>query len=260
MTGKTLMELTHPNDLLRNWQKYSLFIQGRTASYETDKRLLRKDGTNVWVHMTATLVRDAADRPLRVVAMILDITERTRSAALLDGQKSIFELLATGRDLYDVIAALIRIMEEQSAGLLSSVLIRRRGENHFYMCVAPSLPAAYREALQNAPIPPPYIGPCGIAVDQGVEVVVTDIATDERSSQEWRDLALSFGLRTCYSVPIFGGDGKVLGSFGMHYREVADPKPLEPFIVATATHLAGIVIERKQAEETLNASDAHRRY
>ena len=76
LAGKTFLELTHPDDLPGHWEGYSRLLRGEIAVYETEKRLVRKDGTSVWTHATVNLVADAANRPLCTVAITLDITER----------------------------------------------------------------------------------------------------------------------------------------------------------------------------------------
>ncbi|HEX7021679.1 MAG TPA: PAS domain S-box protein [Trueperaceae bacterium] len=176
--------------------------------------------------------------------------------ALLAGQKQVLEMLATGADLTDVLAALVQLIEVHSDGLLGSILVRRPACDQFYLGIAPSLPKSYVEALSQAPITPPYLGPCGRATHLGEEVATNDIATDERWSREWRDMVLDDGLRSCFSAPIFASNGTVLGSFGLYRRERGEAKPRDQELFAMATHLAGISIESKQAEQALRDSEA----
>ena len=83
LVGKTFLELTHPDELPGNWEGYSRLVRGEIDLYEIEKRLVRKDGTSVWVHVTVNLVRDAASRPLNTVVITLDITERKRAEEAL---------------------------------------------------------------------------------------------------------------------------------------------------------------------------------
>jgi C4-dicarboxylate-specific signal transduction histidine kinase len=62
-------------------------------------------------------------------------------------------------------------------------------------------------------------------------------------------VAEPYGLRACWSTPIFAHSGKALGSFAMYYREMRSPSPAETRALEMATHLAGIAIERKLARE-----------
>jgi signal transduction histidine kinase len=174
----------------------------------------------------------------------------------LTGQKQVLELLARGVPLADVLASLVRLIEDQSEGILGSVLVRRLGEDTFYLGVGPSLPESYVAVLAQAPTVPPYLGPCGRAAHLGEDVATPDIGSDERWPEEWRQVASEIGLRTCYSAPIFASDGTVLGSFAAYRREYRDPEALDRQLLEMATHLAGIAIERKAAEEEIRRLNA----
>lgn len=180
-----------------------------------------------------------------------DIIDRVRPEALLNGQKQVLEMIATGAALPEVLARLVRVIEENSDGLVCSVLVRDPVREFFHLGIGPTLPASYIGALANAPISPPYLGPCGRAAHLGEEVITPDIEIDRNWAAAWRQLALGHGLRTCYSSPIFASDGQVLGSFGMYYREPHDPRPADTRLIETATHLAGIAIERARNADAL---------
>ncbi len=77
--GKTFPELSHPDDPPGDWDKYSSLVRSDIPLLETQKRLIRKNGTSVWTHITINLVLDAAGQPLRAVAIVLDISERMRA-------------------------------------------------------------------------------------------------------------------------------------------------------------------------------------
>lgn len=229
---------------------------GECGDYEADYRCLWPDGSTHWIKARGRVLCDGSDQVARIIGTTLDITERKQAEALLAGQKRVLEMLATGVPLAEVLATLIRVIEAQSEGLLGSILIRQPDSNRFSMGVAPSLPESYTQALRQAPISPPYLSPCGRASHLGETITIADIATDQRWSKEWRDLALGLSLRTCYSSSIFASDSKVLGSFGMYYRDRRDPPRLpNSQLLETATYLAGIAIERRQAEEALREAD-----
>ncbi len=50
-------------------------------------------------------------------------------------------------------------------------------------------------------------------------------------------------------------DGRVLGTFGMYYREVREPGPAEIQLIDYASRIAGIAIEQKRAEEKLRQDE-----
>jgi signal transduction histidine kinase len=86
-------------------------------------------------------------------------------------------------------------------------------------------------------------------------VIVKDILEDPLWDP-YREVATAHGLRACWSTPIFAGDGgRVLGTFAMYYREPRLPEPEELRLTEVATHLAGIAIERRYAEDALQRSE-----
>lgn len=180
-----------------------------------------------------------------------DITDRKRAESLRTGQKNVLEMVATGRPLPDVLAAVCRVIEGQEPGLVCTVLLADERERHTGLAVGPSLPDGYVRGLEGLSIDPPYPGYCGETLDKGVAVVVPD----ERFSPAWRELLTAHGLRSCKSIPVFGSDGTVLGSFAVYRREPGDPAPANEQLVQTAAHLAGIAIERRRAEDRLRQSE-----
>jgi len=86
-------------------------------------------------------------------------------------------------------------------------------------------------------------------------VFVNDTLTDPLWS-DYRYLVADFGLRTCWSTPIFANDGRVLGTFALYYKEPRGPNERQLELIQRATHIAGIAIERTQMEEQLHALSA----
>ncbi|MDB5341383.1 MAG: luxQ [Planctomycetaceae bacterium] len=84
LIGKTFLELTHPDDRTRAAENYARLIRGEISFHEIEKRLVRKDGTVAWVHVTANLVRDAENHPVRTVAITIDVSERKRAEEALN--------------------------------------------------------------------------------------------------------------------------------------------------------------------------------
>jgi len=82
LIGRHFLEITHPDDRAFNVESIQPFLRGETDKYTIEKRYVRKDGGIVWVLLTATLFRDSEGKPLRILAMVQDITERRQSEEL----------------------------------------------------------------------------------------------------------------------------------------------------------------------------------
>ncbi len=166
---------------------------------------------------------------------------------LLRGQKQVLEMLATGESLSDILNVLIQTIEKQSQEMLCSILLIDADEKHLIYSAASSLPESYNACIDGIAIGL-NVGSCGTAAYLGQPVIVADIAIDPRWV-DLRDFALSYGLRACWSHPLFSSQGRLLGTFAMYYREPRRPSLKDLQLIETAAHIAGIAIEHKQVEQ-----------
>ena len=75
---KTFQDVTHPEDIARDLEAAQRLVNGEIRFYHMDKRYLHRDGHEVWVRLTVSLVRDPAGKPLNFVSQIEDISEARR--------------------------------------------------------------------------------------------------------------------------------------------------------------------------------------
>ncbi len=87
------------------------------------------------------------------------------------------------------------------------------------------------------------VGSCGTAAFHDRTVSVFDIANNPLWAN-FKDLALQYGLRACWSTPIHGSDGKVLGTFANYYKFVRDPSPVDRELTEMITRTAAMAIEQ----------------
>ena len=190
---------------------------------------------------------------LRLVGEIFaNALEHKRAQAIQAGQRQFLELLAMGGDFSETLHTLVRIIEEQSPGLLGLVLLLDEDGQHLHIGAAVSLPDEYVQSIEGLEIGP-LVGSCGTACYRRERVIVEDILTDAR----WdglRDLAVKHCLRACWSEPVFSAAGQVIGTFAMYYRRPRAPTPAELSVIETAAHLVGIAIEHKRAQEALQSA------
>ncbi|MBE3028062.1 histidine kinase [Janthinobacterium sp. BJB1] len=190
-----------------------------------------------------------------VHARIIDLTERNLAEAMRSGQSALLEMVAKGAPLIPTLNQLLLLIEGQSRGVYCSIMLLDDDGMHMHSAAGPSLPAEYMALLEGVEIGP-GVGSCGTAMFRREQVIVSDIMQDPLWAP-YRELAAPFGLRACWSRPIFGQEGKVLGSFAMYYREVRSPDAHEQGLIDTATDLAGIAIGRMRHERELQRHRAH---
>jgi signal transduction histidine kinase len=178
-----------------------------------------------------------------------EITERKLFQQLLAWEKSALERIVSGDSLHVVLDQLMRDLEALTPDAICSVLLLDEDGVHLRHGAAPSLPEAYRRAVDGMSIGP-GVGSCGTAAFDNRQVIVSDIATDPLWA-EFRKLAARHGLRACWSTPIRCGRGNVLGTFAIYYRNPRHPSAFEMEVIERATHVVRIAIERSMAEENL---------
>lgn len=85
LEGTQLLALTAPEDReLADRQMQELFVGQRDAII-FEKRLVRADGSRVWVQNSAAILRDAEGRPINLIDLLQDITPLKLSEAELSG-------------------------------------------------------------------------------------------------------------------------------------------------------------------------------
>jgi diguanylate cyclase (GGDEF)-like protein/PAS domain S-box-containing protein len=214
-----------------------------------------QSGKTGWVSGSYSPRRDATGAIVGVIGVIGDVTERKRAETLLAAQTHVLEMIAAGSPLPDLLHAIVELVEELAPQSLCSLLLVESNDAlgstpTIRLGAARSLPAAYNEAIDGLPIGP-AAGSCGTAAYRRETVISADIATDP-VWKEYRHLALSHGLRACWSTPVMSSEGAVLATFAIYYRESREPTRRERDLVEIAVHLAGIAIVRHQAITALH--------
>jgi PAS domain S-box-containing protein len=210
---------------------------------DDDGRIVRWFGTNTDIHALKNFERSLQENEQRL---------RHLSEALAS-EKKVLELIAKGSPLHQVLDTIAKATEAQSAdGMLCSILMLDENGERLLHGAAPSLPEAYNRAIDGVAIGP-SAGSCGTAAYQRRPVFVTDIATDPLWA-DWRDLARAAGLGACCSTPLFSSEGVVLGTVAMYYRQAHQPSAHDNELIRSATHLAGIVLEKDLVDRRLRHS------
>src|SRR6266850_2403677 len=188
---------------------------------------------------TSNILQDQTSATSSVYAHTLS------SEAVLDALK----MILIGAPLNDVLTSIALLIEAHTQGALCSVFLLDEDGVHLRCAAAPNLSDEYRIATDGVSIGP-HVGSCGAAAYLGQPVFVSDVLSHPHFAS-FRDLILQTGMRASWSSPIISHDGKVLGTFGMFYREVREPGPAEIQLIDDASRIAGIAIERDRSKSAL---------
>jgi diguanylate cyclase (GGDEF)-like protein/PAS domain S-box-containing protein len=230
-------------------------LQSGQATIDMDECVYDAAGQRKWLATTKVALRNDRGEVFGLVGISRDITARKQADDLRNGQAQILEMIAANARLEDVLDRLMRLTESQLTGISGSVLLLDKDGGHLRHGAAPSLPSAYIKAIDGAPIGP-KAGSCGTAAYRREAVVVSDILNDPLW-EDYRELAAEHGFRSCWSTPILSHERQVLGTFAMYSKEVREPSIAEARLVNAARRMAGIAIERKQAEERIHFMANH---
>ncbi|HSI33661.1 MAG TPA: EAL domain-containing protein [Tepidisphaeraceae bacterium] len=83
LAGRTIAQVTHPDDLAADADDAARVIAGRIPNYRMEKRYVRRDGSVVWGALTASVLRDAGGRPTCLIGMVEDVTARRAAEATM---------------------------------------------------------------------------------------------------------------------------------------------------------------------------------
>jgi signal transduction histidine kinase/DNA-binding NarL/FixJ family response regulator len=177
---------------------------------------------------------------------------KVEAEAMLTGQNQVLQLILQGTPLKEVLDTLAKIIEDLTVDMKCSFLLLNPDDNKLYCYAAPSLPEEYNKVMNGVSF---NSCSCTQAAFHQETVIVEEISLDS-AWDESRDVALSFGLRACWSVPILTMNGEALGIFAMYYDQPKIPSDYDREVIIKVTHLAGIAIERDRTESELRKTKA----
>jgi PAS domain S-box-containing protein len=230
----------HPDDrgrLMDSWRE--ILASGEAG--EIEARLRRYDGEYRWFLFRAQPERDNHGVIAKWHGANTDIEDRKRAEALLAAEKRTLEMLAKGARLADILENLCDTIDAQAGNVVSAVMLMDRDGMRLWPAAGPRLPKDWIEAITPLTIGPD-IGSCGSAAFLKQRTIASDIANSPLWI-DYRDLALSHGLRAAWSQPLLSKNGQVLGTFGMYYAEPRSPSDTDLRLVEGAGHIAVIAIE-----------------
>src|ERR1700722_9548751 len=212
---------------------------------EIEARLRRHDGDYRWFLFRVEPVRDNRGNILKWYGANTDIEDRKRAEALLAAEKRTLEMIASGARLADILERLCETIDAQASNIKSAVMLMDADGTHLWPAAGPRLPKAWIEAITPLKIGP-CIGSCGTAASLKQRVIVSDISTDPLWA-DYRDLALSHGLRAAWSQPLLSKKKEILGTFCVSYAEPRTPNETDLRLIEGAGHIAVIAIEGERS-------------
>ena len=83
LVGKTIFEITHPEDIAESKRLFHRIVK-KAEPYQLEKRYRCKDGSALWVSVSASPLRDTEGKTQSAVSVVLDITDQKKAQAILE--------------------------------------------------------------------------------------------------------------------------------------------------------------------------------
>lgn len=118
LRGKTLFELTHPEDKKISMRLFQELVAGKHTHYKLEKRFLRRDGSLLWARKMVSGVYGVRGELQFAIDMIEDITESKRA------EMALVESEARFRHIADMAGEWIWEQDQDGRYLYSSAAVR----------------------------------------------------------------------------------------------------------------------------------------
>jgi diguanylate cyclase (GGDEF)-like protein/PAS domain S-box-containing protein len=234
------LQQCHPEDRPRTQAVVEACLRTRQPFYH-EERILHPDGGIRTLASRGEVLLDNHDQVSRMIGACQDVTERKRREQMDAGQREILAGIAAQAPLRENLKRIALLHEQVNPGALCSLLLVDDDGLRLRHGAAPSLPDAFNQWVDGQEIGDCH-GSCGTAAWRRERVVVSDIASDPAWAG-YRAVALAHGLRACWSTPVMGNAGQVLGTFAVYFREVREPRPEELANIEAMLTTTAIAIE-----------------
>ena len=196
-------------------------------------------------------MRDANGNVVCYVTCQVDIDDLKQAEALLAAEVKLLEMVARSEPLPHVLDALSRHVEELCGGCFCSVLIVAPDGKHFQVGAGSSLPDAWHASFHGKTIDSSY-DPCSLSVSEKAPVIASDLANDPRwQGSPWLPVMNALGFGSCCAMPILSASGEVSGVVAIYRSKPVAPAPREDGLIDRFTKIAGIAIDRTEADAAL---------
>jgi PAS domain S-box-containing protein len=256
-------KLLHPDDLPRAEEDVRRALQ--TGKYFTEFRVIWPDGNVHWLEARANVFTDGHDKPVRIMGVNMDVTERKQAEELL--RQSERRLAAELEAMSRLHALSTRLLLATDLGTaLEDVL-----ENAVLTCGADfgnvqlyNPKSGALEITAQRGVGQDFLdyfrlvrvdddSACARAMRDGERIIIEDVELDP-AYELHRPIAAAAGYRAVQSTPIKSRGGSVLGMLSTHFRTPHRPSERDERLLDLYARSAADLIERKRAEQAVRSA------
>jgi diguanylate cyclase (GGDEF)-like protein/PAS domain S-box-containing protein len=214
--------------------------------WEGELTFHHRNGSPVRVHSRVDAQLNSRGERIGFLARHDDLSSLDIEALCHDIYADMVTKMANGKPLVVLSADLCRAVEKAFPGTRATLMAVDDDTGRLGLLAAPSMSTRFAEAFSDVPVEP-GVGSCGTAAYLAEVVISEDIFADPKWDR-WQDAPRHEGLAACWSHPVVGPGGSVIGTFGVYRDRPHRPDADERQLVATLAALATIVLTARRAE------------
>lgn len=239
-------------ELLPGFVQELVALSSGQPVFETEMQLRTLSGEPLQVLLRMSFPPLDGDSGTVLVGLI-DITERKRIEQRQAHEARLLEVLSTSDALAPMLEEVVLTLEASLPPLRAAVLLLERDGQRGQQVVAPGLPTAYQQCLEQAD-GRALLAACTAAAQQTTSLLVSDIECDPWW-EPLRAAARQAGLRTCWLVPIGSAPDALSAIVLLHHPERCQPRADEAEWLARLGRMVSLAIDRVQRTAALRASE-----
>ncbi len=249
--GHGWMRALHPEDrdaVVALWQNAA----AAGTEWSMDYRFVHPDGRLVWVHGSAVPMRSATGQVTGFLGNNLDITVRKRAEERERTRSAVAGALSDSAPLAGILELVAAGAERQAWGMTCSIMLLDGPTDRLIYGATPGTPERVdrmRECAGDTA--------CARASNAGERARVEDVRS-RAGCADCRSSGADGQHVSCWSEPIIGLNGAVLGVCAFHWSHETMPDAADVDLMRETAELAAHAIERKSTEHELQiAASVH---
>lgn len=250
-----IFDIIHPDSREHCKFRFQQLLQG-APEIKLDTTFIARDGREIQLEGRVNVKRENGDA-VATRGIFRDVTNEKRMRLLDKARIGVLERLAASSALAEILPLLASHVDRFYPGHPVSILLLD-SEGRLHNGASHGLPQFYNDAIEGLPIGP-TVGSCGAAAATGKRHIAADIRTDPNWAP-FREIARRAGLAACWSQPIRGEDGRVLGTVALYSARPEYPDVSAMRMLDEVSRLTALTLQRSEAERALRELNQNLEY
>lgn len=247
-------KLFHPDGTPLPHEKTPMAVAIRTGKQFRNEEVVieREDESRINVIVNIDPIHDENGRLVGAINAFHDVTELRRARELIVEQRRILEMIARGEPRDVCLRELCLSAERLDTSTRPCVMIADRTNTRLSRVIAPHW-QKFADNLQQIEIAG-QIASCAAVFLKRETIIAGDIAGDDRIPAECKPAFLDHQVKAVLAAPIDSGADVPNASMVLLFDVVKQPTEWDHRVLEMAVDVAGILLRRDSADQSLRAS------